>query len=183
MFPKDTTVKCSMTIHARPMLMALELAVAVIIAMPAWADTTATARKDTAAIAGRISDALSHTEALPRELLADKIEVRHVPAMPSDPEVIDKEEFGKQDRAALKSAMKDFRMDVISTLSEANAFTVILVLTGTPSSGYGYSSRISLRFIVANGVVTGLEATQNPAERAMLEKIEEEGGYRAPRRN
>ena len=172
-----------MTIHVRPMLMALELAAAVIIATPAWADSTAIARKDTAAIARRISDALSHTEVLPRELLADKIEVRHVPAMPSDPEVIDKEEFGKQDRAALKSAMKDFRMDVVSTVPEVNAFTVILVLTGTPSRGNGYSSRISLRFIVANGVVTGLEATQNPAERAMLEKIEEEGGYRARPRN
>jgi hypothetical protein len=32
-------------------------------------------------------------------------------------------------------------------------------------------------------VVTGLEAKQDPAERAMLEKIEEEGGYRAPPRH
>jgi hypothetical protein len=183
MVPKDTTVKRSMTIHVRPMLMAFELAVAVIIATPAWANSTPIAATDTAVIAGRISDALSHTEVLPRELLADKIEVRHIPAMPSDPEVIDKEDFGKQDRAALKSAMKDFRMDVISTVPEVNAFTIILVLTGMPSSGDGYSSRISLRFIVANGVVTGLEATQNPAERAMLEKIEEEGGYRARPRN
>jgi hypothetical protein len=172
-----------MTNRAKTALRAVELAIAILIATPVWADSTAMATKDTAAIARRISDALSHTEVLPRELLADKIEVRHIPAMPSDPEVIDKEDFGKQDRAALKSAMKDFRMDVISTVPEVNAFTIILVLTGMPSSGDGYSSRISLRFIVANGVVTGLEATQNPAERAMLEKIEEEGGYRARPRN
>jgi hypothetical protein len=172
-----------MTIRAKPVLMALELAVAVIIATPVWADSTAIVKNDTAAIAGRISDALSHTEVLPRELLADKIEVRHVPAMPTDPEIIGKKEFGKQDRAALKTAMKDFHMDVISTVPEVNAFTVILVLTGTPSSGNAYSSRISLRFIVSNGVVTGLEATQDPAERAMLDKIEEEGGYRAPPRD
>jgi hypothetical protein len=172
-----------MTIRAKIALRAVELAIAVLIATPVWAaDSTAMATKDTAAIARRISDALRHTEVLPRELLADKIEVRHVPAMPIDPEIVDKEDFGRGDRAALKTAMKDFHMDVISTVPEVNAFTVILVLAGTPSSGIAYSSRLSLRFIVAHGVVTGLEATQDPAERAMLEKIEEEGGYKAPPR-
>jgi hypothetical protein len=172
-----------MTIRAKCVLTLFALATSAIIATPVRADSTSTATKDvTATIAARISDALSHTEVLPRELLADKIEIRHIPAMPADPEVIDKEKFGKDDRTALKKAMKDFHMDVISTIPEVNAFTVILVLTGTPTSGNKYSSRISLRFIVADGVVTGLEAAQDPAERAMLEKIEEEGGYKAPPR-
>jgi hypothetical protein len=158
--------------------MALELAIIGVV--PARADSTAPDGQQTAVIAARISDALRRTQVLPRELLADKIEIRHVPAMPLDPEIVDKQDFGKQDRAALKRAMKDFRMDVKSTVPEVNAFTVNLVLSGTPSDGNRYSSRLSLRFIVAQGVVTGLEATQDPAERARLEKIEREGGYRAP---
>ena len=55
-------------------------------------------------------------------LLADKIEVRHVPAMQGDPEIIDKQQFGS-DLPALKRALKDFHMDVVSTALEANAFT------------------------------------------------------------
>jgi hypothetical protein len=167
-----------MIVRALALLLALD--VALVGSSSVRADNTVTDRQHTAAIAARISDALRHTDVLPRELLADKIEVRHVPAMPTDPEIVDKKDFGKQDRAALKRAMKDFRMDVISTVPEGNAFTINLVLTGTPSSGNAYSSRLSLRFIVADGVVAGLEARQDPAERAMLEKIEREGGYRAP---
>ena len=53
---------------------------------------------------------------------------------------------------ALKRALKDFHMDVVSTALEANAFT-------------------------------GLDAAQDPAERAMLGEIAAEGGFRTPPRD
>jgi hypothetical protein len=102
--------------------------------------------------------------------------------MLGDPELIDKQNFGS-DLPALKEALKDLRMDIVSTVLEANAFTVKLTLAGTRTSGIKYFSAMSLRFIVANGVVTSLEAAQDPAERAMLGEIAAEGGFRTPPRD
>jgi hypothetical protein len=113
---------------------------------------------------------------LRRDVLANTIEIRHVPAMPGDPEIVGKQHFGS-DLSALKKAMKDFRMDIASTILEADAFTVKLTLVGTRVSGAKYSSAMSLRFIVANGLITGLEAAQDPAERATLSEIAAEGGF------
>lgn len=133
-------------------------------------------------IATSVSNSLRRSEPLPREMLADKIEVRHVPAMQGDPEIIDKQQFGS-DLPALKRALKDFHMDVVSTALEANAFTVKLTLVGTRVSGVRYSSPMSLRFIVADGVITGLDAAQDPAERALLGEIAAEGEFRTPPRD
>jgi hypothetical protein len=85
---------------------------------------------------------------LRRDVLADTIEIRHVPAMPGDPEIVGKQHFGS-DLSALKKAMKDFRMDIASTILEADAFTVKLTLVGTRVSGARYSSAMSLRFQMA----------------------------------
>src|SRR5258708_2506203 len=110
------------------------------------------------------------------------IEIRHVPAIPGDPEIVGKQQFGG-DLPALKKALKDFHMEIVSTVLEANAFTVKLTLVGTRMSGVKYSSPMSLRFIVANGVITGLEAAQDSAERAMLGEIAAEGGFGRPPRD
>ena len=169
-----------MTVRAKPMLTALVLANSIVIAVPAWADTPAAPKDDGAAIAARFSDAFKRGEVLPRELLAEKIMVTHVPALPIDPEVAYKKTFGINDRAVLKKAMKDFHIDVISTVPETNGFTVKIVVKGTPASGKKYSSPITLHFVVANGVVIALQASQNPDERTMLAEIEKEGSSEAP---
>ena len=171
-----------MTIRAKSVLTAVVLANSIVIAIPTWADTPATPKDDSAAIAARFSDSFRRDEVLPRDLLADEIIVTHAPALPIDPEVVRKKTFGIDDRAALKKAMKDFHIDVISTVPETNGFTVKIVVKGTPASGKKYSSPITLHFVVANGVVIALQASQNPDERAMLAEIEKEGSSEAPRR-
>jgi hypothetical protein len=161
----------------------VEACIAIVLAVPGGvasaAGTDSTSSMNPAAIAARVSEAFRHTEPLPRELLADKIEVRHVPAMAVDPEVIDKAKLGVDDQAALKKAMRDFHMDVVSVESDPHGFTVKLVLAGTPASGKQYSSEMSLHFVVKHGVITAFVATQDPGERRMLEEIEREGGFRA----
>jgi len=140
--------------------------------------TPSLANSRIAAMSARISRSLSYARPLPRDLLAAKIEVRHIPAMPTDPEIIDRKLFGS-DLPALKSALSEFRMDVASTTLEKNAFTIKLVLSGTRRNGVKYSSPMSLRFAVKNGVVTGLEAAQDPTDRATLGEIAVEGGFKA----
>ena len=135
-----------------------------------------------AAMSVRVSRSLNHARPLPRDLLAAKIEVRHIPAMPTDPEIIDRRLFGS-DLPSLKSALSEFRMDVVSTTVEENAFTIKLVVSGTRTNGVKYSSPMSLRFVVKNGVVIGLEAAQDPTERATLGEIAVEGGFKAPPHN
>jgi hypothetical protein len=109
------------------------------------------------------------------------IEIRLVPVMAGDPEIVSEQDFGS-DLPALK-ALKDFHMDIVSTVLEANAFTVKLTLMGMRMIGLRYSSAMSLRFIVADGVITGLEAAQDPAERSMLGEIAAEGGFGTPPRD
>jgi len=99
------------------------------------------------AMSARISKSLGYAKPLPRDLLAAKIEVRHIPPMPTDPEIIDRKLFGS-DLPALKSALSEFRMDVASTTVEKNAFVIKLVLSGTRRNGVRYSSPMSLRFVV-----------------------------------
>jgi hypothetical protein len=147
----------------------------------ASADTAVTptlANSRIADMSARVSKSLSYARPLPRDLLAAKIEVRHIPAMPTDPEIIDRKLFGS-DLPALKSALSEFRMDVASTTVEKNAFIIKLVLSGTRKNRVKYSSPMSLRFVVKNDVVIGLEAAQDPAERATLGEIAVEGGFKA----
>jgi hypothetical protein len=124
--------------------------------------TPSIANSRIAAMSARVSRSLSYARPLPQDLLAAKIEVR----LP-----------------ALKSALSEFRMDVASTTLEKNAFTIKLVLSGTRSNGVKYSSPMSLRFVVKNGVVIGLEAAQDPTDRATLGEIAVEGGFKAPPHN
>jgi hypothetical protein len=150
------------------------------IAAPTGVDSAPrAAQARIALIARKVDYSLRHSEPLRRDVLADTIEIRHVPAMAGDPEIVGKQHFGG-DLSALKKAMKDFRMVIASTILEADAFTVKLTLVGTRVSGAKYSSVMSLRFIVGNGLITGLEAAQDPAERAMLGEIAAEGGFGRP---
>src|SRR6267142_167139 len=167
-----------MTNLVRGLLASFLIATCTNIGAQTAVDTApSAARARITLIATSVSNSLRHSEPLPREILANIIEIRHVPAMPGDPEIVEKLQFGS-DLPALKKALKDFHMDVVSTVLEANAFTVKLTVVGTRTSGVRYSSPMSLRFIVANGVITGLEAAQDPAERAMLEEIAAVGGFR-----
>ena len=136
-----------------------------------WASSAVATDDGVSAIASRFSDAMAHTKALPRKDLGATIEIWHVPAVAGDPEIVNKNVFGS-DLPVLKRAMRDFHMDVTSVKVEPDSFTIGLIMRGTPAGGEAYTSRISLRFIVANGVVTGLEAAQDPLERAVLERIE-----------
>jgi hypothetical protein len=167
--------------HRYALLFALAFAASSMVAVCARADAVRSANEiRNASIAARFSDAFKRGVVLPREFLADYVEVRHLPPLPGDPEVIKKEALGVNDRAALIKILKDFRLEVIATASNAEGFTIDLILSGVRRSGKKFVSSMSLHFAVVNGLVTGFEAAQDPAERAQLEELEKEGALRSP---
>jgi hypothetical protein len=151
-------------------------------ARQSWAHKTpAGAKASIAAIAVRICVAWRHSEVPPRELFADRIEITHVPEQPGDPVMLDKDAYlaGQAEALrALKKALKDFHIDVTSTEASPNTFALELVDTGTRTSGNKVFVRISIQYVVTNGVVTALKGGfQDSAERDTLMEVLKDGGY------
>jgi hypothetical protein len=128
-------------------------------------------RGEVTTLCSQLAAVFENTREFPREMLADHVEVWHLPALPGDPEVVARGDFGRADRAALLRAMPDFHMHVLSSATEKDSCALKVALKGTRHSGELYASFLQLRFIITNGLVTRMYATQDASERSKLNEI------------
>ena len=121
-----------------------------------------------ASVAKRVNESFRKMEPLPRDILADVVEVTHTPAMANDPERVTREQLGTSDLAALKKALPDLAFQVLESKNSANGFVTTLKIRGSRKSGQLFSTQIVLDFKVTRGLITSFDAKQDPTERAAL---------------
>jgi hypothetical protein len=172
-----------MRIGPQPALQSALLGLAstfLLLSPGAWAgDASANYLKGNQAVGDRVNAAFRSMAPLPRDLLADTVEVTHVPHIANDPERVGKEQLGTSDLAALKNALTDLDFRVLWTKTTATGFITALQIHGTQRNGRPFSTKIVMDFAVTQGLITAFKAKQDPAERAALEQIEKDGGFQA----